>query len=89
MCQKKKSKRDTMWPRFLLRLNFMYFFFPKKLQQKKKKKKMQNLDLSPEVHRQVQDVVGCDDGTGGPVGARALLVEQTDHIAAPAHMINR
>jgi hypothetical protein len=43
-----------------------------------------DLDSSPEIHRQVQDVVRYDDRAA--LFSRALLVEQTNHIATPAHM---
>jgi hypothetical protein len=42
-----------------------------------------DLDSSLEIHRQVQDIVRYDDRA---LFARALLMEQTDHIATPAHM---
>jgi hypothetical protein len=54
-------------------------------------KKMQaiftsDLDSSPEIHGQVEDVVRGDNFAGGPVHDVAVLVEQGDHVGAPAHI---
>jgi hypothetical protein len=59
---------------------------PNKLQQEIAGSSTSDLDSSPEIHGQVEDVVRGDNFAGGPVHDVAVLVEQGDHVAAPARI---